>query len=512
MRIWYDISALVDGVVLPNAVVEGPVFGLQSGLASCGVDVRLVRFDQTTGNFRRATWRDVPQPVRVRLGLEAAAQQEALHHSADSSGDGLVDAPDGHAPAGRRKRRSIARRVFGKGVEGEELRVAFQDLKNAANHFSSCALIWARRRWRHHDSDGLPTPPSWMVEQVTTRPAMWLDSADPQTGDVLVAAGTGWAHKGQVEAVATARDQGVMIVQTIDGIGPAFQPQWCDGSSTQAFVRWLRVALTHSDRVLTFSESTRREVERYCGESRLQMPSCIVVRGCGSVDEIAADGDALPRPVFVPSRPFFLCASPLTAGDNHHFLHGVWIVLKATLRGDCPDLLCIGTPDPTRAALVHAMHADRSVNRHVHEVPTAARWEQRWYYANCEAVICPSRHDDGVLPVAKALAAGRLCLAARSSSAVEAGGDLPDFFEPFDARGLANLLVRVLRDRGWVRAREQEIRRAFRTTTWHDIAEQTIAVLERTTGHQVESGSATPFFSARGSALGQPVVRGSRAA
>jgi glycosyltransferase involved in cell wall biosynthesis len=235
--------------------------------------------------------------------------------------------------------------------------------------------------------------------------------------------------------------------------------------------------LRESDCVLTISDFSRQEIERYCAECRFDVPPITVVRLGDVMGEASSGATPSPRPRFVPMRPFFVCVATLDVRKNHRLLYDAWTQL-ATRRGDaCPDLVCIGTPHLYVTDLLREMRQDRTVNRHIHVLHGIEDCELEWYYKNCQSTIYPSKYEGWGLPVAESLGHGRMCLASNATSIPEISCDLPEFFDPYDVHGLVALVERVLDDPAWVRDREETIRQNFQPTNWHETATQVLVAL-----------------------------------
>jgi glycosyltransferase involved in cell wall biosynthesis len=232
--------------------------------------------------------------------------------------------------------------------------------------------------------------------------------------------------------------------------------------------------------VLTISEFTKGEILRYCAECGIAVPPLTVVR-LGDVIDAADSSEPPPLPRFVPSRPFFVCVSTLDVRKNHRLLYDAWSQLAAADPDTCPDLLCIGTKHVLVDDLLHEIRHDRAVNGRIHLLDDVTDHELAWYYSACTATIYPSRYEGWGLPVAESLGRGKLCLASNATSIPEIDADLPAFFDPLDAHGLACLVRKAVDEPDWVSEREREIRDSFVATPWSHTAGQVLAAVRPAT-------------------------------
>lgn len=474
MKIWYDVSDLMSWSARHLTGIQRTSVGLLNGLDELGADVRLVRFDVPAGRFVPLTASALPDAIRRHLRSGGASSPPA---QADVVAAALVAT----APVRRRKRKRLATRVFGSDRHAEDVRAAFRQFKQAARQLRASCGEWAANRLAPKPRVGDAAAPLTMRRQIPVVDTSAAATAFAAPGDAFVSVGATWCLPGHAEATAIARSRGVFVARMIYDLIPTIRPQWLEPEHTQAITLWVREVLTGSDRVLTISEYSRREIEQYCAECRFDLPPLSVVR-LGDVLETTASGQgpaALPK--FVPSRPFFLCVSTLDVRKNHRLLYDAWTQLSAR-RGDaCPDLVCIGMAHLHVTDMLRELRQDRAVNRRIHVLHGVEDFELDWYYRNCAATIYPSKYEGWGLPVAESLGHGRLCLASQATSIPEIS-DLPEFFDPFDVHGVAALVERVLDEPAWVQEREARIRAEFQPTEWRETAAQVLAAVEAPAG------------------------------
>lgn len=476
MKIWYDVSDLV-GWTLPHLTgIQRTSVGILNGLVEHGGPVGLVRYDVKAGRFFPMAEADLPSAVRCHLRGWHAAKPEGSAAPAAVPEASAVPTP---APRPRRRRLKLFKKdfLYRSAGEAEEMRHAFRQFKTAARQLGKCVGRWAGRRLKQQapqNAAATVTAPTQMRKSVPRTDTSAAATAFAAPGDVLLSVGATWGMSGHTEAVAMLRGRGVKVVRMIYDLIPTIRPQWLEPHFTRPVTTWVRDVLLGSDHVLTISEYSRNEIERYCAECRFQVPPLTVVRLGDVMGDAAGGSSPAPLPRFAPVRPFFVCVSTLDVRKNHRLLYDAWTQL-ATRRGDaCPDLVCIGLPHLHVADLLHDMRHDRMVNRHIHVLQGVEDCELDWYYKNCQATIYPSKYEGWGLPVAESLGHGRMCLASNATSIPEISRDLPEFFDPFDVHGLVSLVERVLDDRDWVSEREATIRETFCTTNWSQTAAQVL--------------------------------------
>jgi glycosyltransferase involved in cell wall biosynthesis len=483
VKIWYDVSDLVAWRLPHLTGIQRTTVGILNGLIEQGGDVGLIRYDARARRFDAIAATELPATIRCHL--RGCLSQESEERSEPEVSAIQPAAPPAGKVASRPGRRKL--KLFKKGFflgsagETEEMRHAFRQFKTAARQLRKSISHWAGRRLRRPGRGaGHSAPPPNMRGLPVTMAAVPADQ-DPAAfiapGDSLVSVGATWVQPCHTEAVAVIRNRGVMVVRMIYDLIPTIKPQWLEPVHTQAITAWVRSVLRESDCVLTISEFSRQEIERYCAECRFDVPPITVVRLGDVLGEGSGGETPSPLPRFAPMRPFFVCVSTLDVRKNHRLLYDAWTQLAAR-RGDaCPDLVCIGTPHLYVTDLLREIRQDRTVNRHIHVLHGIEDCELEWYYKNCQATIYPSKYEGWGLPVAESLGHGRMCLASNATSIPEISSDLPIFFNPFDVHGLVALVERVLDDPEWVRDREETIRQTFQPTSWLETAAQVLAAI-----------------------------------
>ncbi len=471
MTTWYDVSDIADWRLSHFTGIQRVVAGVLRGILASGADVRLVRFDSRSGTFDALSLSDLPVTVR-----EFVAGEESAPASAGARATQASAVPrESRWRAGRHAFRDA---LLGQVPEASTLRTAMRDFDAASRQLRRQLRKWTRARAKAivRGRLGASTVPTSDHGDEPGRPS----GAGPiAPGDVLISLGATWIVDGHPNAVAGLRAAGVRVVRMIYDMIPALKPQWMDNPAagvwhSRPMTEWARRVLTESDLVLTISEFSRQEIERYCSGCALASAPVSVVR---LGDELTRNwGDGLPLPRFVPRRPFMLCVCTIDLRKNHRMLYDAWSVLTSRMPEHCPDLLCVGTRHVYVQELMREITTDRQVNGHIHFLSDIPDVELEWYYRHCLATVYPSRYEGWGLPVAESLARGRLVLSSNTASMPEISGDLPCFFDPLDVYALVDLVERVVAQPDWVRQREGEIRDKFAPTLW---SQTTAQVMQR---------------------------------
>jgi len=103
-------------------------------------------------------------------------------------------------------------------------------------------------------------------------------------------------------------------------------------------------------------------------------------------------------------------------------------------------------------------------------------------YRNAEVFVFPSIYEGFGFPLLEAMALGVPSIAARSSSLPEVGGDAALYFDPSNARELADALRRVTSDNDLRRDLIAKGRARAAQFRWDVAAEETLRVIRSVTG------------------------------
>jgi len=228
-------------------------------------------------------------------------------------------------------------------------------------------------------------------------------------------------------------------------------------------------AIRRSDRVLTVSEASKRDILRYFNVSAAKVeviPNAIDERfGLAPSDEEIA----LVRERYLLNDPFLLYAGNIKPHKNLERL----IEAFGTVRGrgfDKVKLLIIGDQVTKYAALRRAVHRCK-LHTHVRFFGFVPDRMLAVLYRLADAFVFPSLYEGFGLPPLEAMASGTPVVTSNVSSLPEVVGDAALLVDPYDTGSIADALERVLADpalradlsaRGLARAREFSWERSIR--------------------------------------------------
>jgi len=483
MTLWIDVTDLYGWGLGHLTGIQRVSASVLSELMTTRRDVQLFAYDASAQILRKVDVHSLPRVVRQHIDVQGVV-------TGDVDGRPAVVAARSHMlrdkvvrarlywgpklwflkPAVRRLR-SIFQRQREKWGSREVIE-AVKDFRRSIRNL--LALIWRNSIGRERTAQSIASAPVSPINP---------DTILFKAGDVCLALSATWGFSRYGDVIAgNLQASGAKCVNMLYDLIPTLFPQWVLAGQSQMITLWARRQIQNADAILTISEFQKQEILRYIETDRLPQRTIEIIHlGDNPRLMVAAQG-SLPLPRYIPERKFVICVSTLDVRKNHDLLYRVWQRLIGELGPDCPQLIWIGTPHLLVSDILHQVRNDRAVNRVIVHLPDVSDEELAWYYRNCAFTIYPSIYEGWGLPISESLSLGRYCIAANRASLPEAGGDLVDYFDPFDFVGCYGLVHRATTDPAYVKQCEARIRENYVPYSWAMTAAQVSSVVDRMAG------------------------------
>lgn len=300
-------------------------------------------------------------------------------------------------------------------------------------------------------------------------------------GRTYLIVGSSWMqnHHMATDLVDFVHTNDLRLVPMIMDLIPTLFPYWQRPGSPEKFTVNLRRMLAASSRILTISESTKRDLQQFVNEEHGHDLEIEVVR-LADVLEVWDRGlmvqDASRIARWVPSDgsagvPFVLAVGAVLPRKNYELLHRTWVSLASELLS-VPDLVIVGGVGPEGERIAQLLSEDpRTVGR-IHILDGISDMELIALYDGCLLSTYPSLYEGWGLPVAESLARGKICIASSRSSIPEIDSSLSDLVDPADFTKWKQRFVMYLRSPGTRKMREAQIQSEYTPTTWSSVANQ----------------------------------------
>jgi glycosyltransferase involved in cell wall biosynthesis len=240
----------------------------------------------------------------------------------------------------------------------------------------------------------------------------------------------------------------------------------------------LRLAVRRARRVITVSESTRRDLVERLGARPERIR--VIPNGVGAPFEPPTPSGGVDPVVagLGVSRPYFLFAGNPLPHKNVARLLDAFAGLPPALG----RLVLVGIPPTARASLDRLCRAPGLGDR-VHVLAPVPAPVLARLYQGATVVVCPSLWEGFGLAALEAMACGAPVVAANRGALPEVVGDAGLLVDPTDVDALREAMYTLAGQdplRAALRARGLARARAF---SWRHVAEATVAVYREALGH-----------------------------
>jgi glycosyltransferase involved in cell wall biosynthesis len=257
----------------------------------------------------------------------------------------------------------------------------------------------------------------------------------------------------------------VKIARLFHDIIPLVRPQFTGRSSDSKDA--LIHMLTSTDLMLTNSQFTRSDIERFCVEASVPIPSSQVIRMASSV---SAATPVQPRN-FESIEPFVLCVGTIEIRKNHHLLFDVWEDLLAeNLTQKVPTLVLAGSLGWINTETVSRLRHTPGFDSLVQFVEAPTDSELAWLYRNCLFTVYPSLYEGWGYPITESLDSGKVCVTSNVSSMPQAAQGLGILLDPRDRHAWRETIVRLTNNPHEIGSLEERIRTQHTVVTARDSA------------------------------------------
>ena len=314
-------------------------------------------------------------------------------------------------------------------------------------------------------------------------------------GDVVVSMGASWENKryGAVLAEQKARF-GFRFAQLVHDIIPIRHGAISNPDFVQAFTSWLHATSQSVDLYLMPSRHVAIELAHYAAaQGWPARPTAPIRFGTGFA---STDAPAAPLPP-VSSEPFVLCVTTVDLRKNVGLLISVWERLVATYgAARVPLLLLAGHRGYRSGELFARLRASNFVGGRIRFVERPRDDALKALYRETLFTVFPSHAEGWGLPVEEGLSYGKFGICSSATSIPEVGGDLVDYFDPFDENGAYAAIEKAILDPAYVAARAARIRDTFRPVSWTATFDALVTTLEHQFALGLPQGHARPVSKA----------------
>lgn len=219
--------------------------------------------------------------------------------------------------------------------------------------------------------------------------------------------------------------EGARFVCLVHDLIPVAYPEYARPGGDKRHHQRLHTLSTYADGLLVNSQATLDSLVHWLGPDILQRPT--------RVAHLGVDRRTPPEPAPSPSPGYFVCVATLEPRKNHLLLLNLWrSMVEAMGAAQTPQLILVGRRGWENENILDMLERCSALKAVVQELPRLPDQELRRLLARARALLMPSFAEGFGLPIIEALAAGIPVLASDLPAHREAGGTVPEYFDPID--------------------------------------------------------------------------------
>jgi glycosyltransferase involved in cell wall biosynthesis len=300
-------------------------------------------------------------------------------------------------------------------------------------------------------------------------------------GSNIIAVGSSWMLNADyaMELAHFARSHRLTLSVLMHDMTPALFPHWYEAGYGKRWEQNCATVIAHTNRLLVYSESTRKDAIAFAEKYKITMPTVAKIRLADEVGTLEANPtvEGMRARNFFSSRPFVLSVGGIHLRKNYGLLYDVWLILRERMGDACPHLVIVGGVSWNGAETARVMRNDPKVNSHIHILDNIDDNSLDWLYDQALMTAYPSLYEGWGLPVGESLAHGKICLSSSTSSMKEISPRLTDLIDPFDRLQWASMIQHYAISPSSRARREAEIRENFTITSWGETANHIVEAL-----------------------------------
>jgi glycosyltransferase involved in cell wall biosynthesis len=283
--------------------------------------------------------------------------------------------------------------------------------------------------------------------------------------DWLVSAGLDWGNGSVDHFLRLRRERQVRLASFCYDVIPFLFPQHCHHATVRDFPPYFLKLAASSEVMFSISENTRCDAEQVLREAGAPVPRMEVVRLGDNLPSTA--GVVRPEIRKLGARKFMLYVSTIERRKNHQVLyHALRLMRRSLPEESVPLLVFAGKPGWGTEDLLSDIALDPVTQGHIEMLHGTSDAELAELYRHAVCCLFPSYYEGWGLPVAEALAHGKVVLASNTSSIPEIGGDLVTYVDPLNPREWARAMEEVMTNPEARAAREAAVRNGYRPHAW----------------------------------------------
>jgi glycosyltransferase involved in cell wall biosynthesis len=255
------------------------------------------------------------------------------------------------------------------------------------------------------------------------------------------------------------RRLGLQAVFLIHDLIPITHPEFCRPGERRRHGVRIRTALEHGAGLITNSQATLQQITDHAEQISIPMPKIVAAR-------LAPGLRRCPPGARPCEAPYFLVLGTIEPRKNHYMLLQLWRRLIEQMGAQAPRLMIVGRRGWEIEHVVDLLERCEPLRDFVIEYPACADSDLNTYLHHARALLYPSMVEGYGLPIIEALALGVPVIASNLPVFREVGGEIPEYIDPLDARGWAEVVMEYAGPGSRLRAQQLQRISHFIEPTW----------------------------------------------
>jgi len=404
----------------------------------------------------------------VRSAKPSAARKPVLYFDIT---DLLVYFRDNRTPTGiQRISLAVTEAALGDGAERDIGLCAVDSSTGTWKAVDSKAFQFAlmlSREGADHSDESWHKALDGLLKDLSTAPALGF-----VPGSTIVNLGSPWGVPNYFVAVREAKRQyGVFYVAFVHDTIPLLLPEFCEGTTTNVYTRWIAGVNMHADLVLANAENTKRDFAKAIARFSDHPVECEVVHPNGDFSLLFEDASEISQDVqALLHTKYALFVGTIEPRKNHLMVLSAWRRLLAELgSGKVPTLVFAGKMGWHSEQVTDFIRKTDYLDGKLKVLNDASDADLQALYQNAAFTVYNSHYEGWGLPVTESLSYGKVPVVARNSALTESGGKHAIFFDSNSEASLLKVLRNLLLRPDVLAKQEKLIASQPPVRPWHDI-------------------------------------------
>ena len=301
-----------------------------------------------------------------------------------------------------------------------------------------------------------------------------LQKAPMDSTSCLVSGGLDWDFKDLKLLSELKQRRSFRYYAVVYDLIPILFPHFIVPDRLKIIPEYLADLAKLADGAMCISQSTLTDWENYCTEHLGRtIPSSAFPLGC-DLDDASRNQTEPALPECLEGKRYALFVSTIEPRKNHRVLYNAWEACIATgkLNPNIHRLVFVGHRGWSTGDLVDQISRNPLSKESIIILDRVSDEVLRVLYKRCAFCVFPSFYEGYGLPVAEALAYGKLCITTSTGALSEIGGDLVPRLNPKDTIGWAKALAHYMLNVQDCDRTAAKVTAGYRPVTWDSAAEQ----------------------------------------